>query len=97
MIRHAVLFTWTPEATEAQKQQVADEVAKLPLLVETVRAFDAGPDVGVNKGNADFAVAADFDDVEGYVAYRDNPDHRAIVEQYILPIAATRTAIQYEF
>lgn len=97
MIRHTVLFSWKPETTEEQKQQVAAEIAKLPSLVPTVRAFASGPDVGINPGNFGFAVAADFDDANGYVAYRDNPAHREIVEKYILPAVAQRAAIQYEF
>jgi hypothetical protein len=39
---------------------------------------------------------ADFDDLEGYLTYRDNPEHRAIAE-FIRPITAERAAIQYEF
>ncbi|HLI38249.1 MAG TPA: Dabb family protein [Streptosporangiaceae bacterium] len=97
MLRHTVLFGWSEDATEAQKKRAADEVARLPSLVPSVRAFACGPDAGVNEGNFDFAVTADFDDVEGYLAYRDNPAHRAMVEQHILPIAAKRAAIQFEY
>jgi Stress responsive A/B Barrel Domain len=97
MIRHVVLFRWTEEATEEQKQRMASEVARLPLLVPSLRAFRAGADLGLNQGNFDFAAAADFDDVDGYLAYRDHPGHRAIVNQFILPIAAQRAAVQYEF
>ena len=96
MIRHVVMFRWTQDATEEQKKQVAAEVARLPSLVPSLRAFASGADAGVNQGNFDFAVAADFDDVGGYVAYRDHPEHRAIVEKFIRPIAAQRAAVQYE-
>jgi hypothetical protein len=40
---------------------------------------------------------ADFDDLEGYQVYRDNPDRRQIIGKLIQPIAAPRTAVQYEF
>jgi Stress responsive A/B Barrel Domain len=97
MIRHMVLFRWTGAATAEQKQRAAAEVARLPSLVPSLRAFHTGPDLGVNQGNFDFAVAADFDDIDGYLAYRDHPEHRAIVSQFIQPIAAQRAAVQYEF
>jgi hypothetical protein len=97
MIRHIVLFRWSEDATDAQKKRAADEVATLPSLVPSVRAFACGPDAGINQGNYDFAVTADFEDAGGYVAYRDNPDHRAMVEEHILPIVADRAAIQFEF
>ena len=97
MIRHVVMFRWTKDATGEQEKQVAAEVARLPSLVPSLRAFRAGSDLGVNEGNFDFAVAADFDDVEGYLAYRDHPEHRAMVEKFIRPLTAQRAAVQFEF
>jgi Stress responsive A/B Barrel Domain len=97
MIRHTVMFTWKPEATEEEKQRVASEVAKLPSIVPSVRAFASGTDAGLNQGNFDFAVTADFDDEDGYVAYRDDPGHREVVQRYITPILGRRAAVQFEF
>jgi hypothetical protein len=95
MIRHTVLFRWTPDATEAQKQRVSTELARLPGLVPTLRSYVFGADLGVNEGNYDFAVVAAFDDVDGYIAYRDNPEHRAIIRDYVRPVTATRVAVQF--
>jgi hypothetical protein len=97
MIRHTVVFKWKPEATEEHKQQVAAEVAKLPSMVPSIRAFVSGPDAGLNQGNFEFAVSADFDDEAGYLAYRDDPGHRDIIQRYIHPILAERAAVQFEF
>jgi hypothetical protein len=97
MIRHTVMFTWKPEATEEEKQRVVTEVAKLPSIVPSVRAFASGPDAGLNQGNFDFAVTADFDGEDGYVAYRDDPGHREVVQRYITPILDRRAAVQFEF
>lgn len=97
MIRHVVLFRWVPEATQEQKERVASELRRLPSVVPSLRAYHVGSDVGVNQGNFEFAVAADFDDVDGYLAYRDHPEHRAIISQFIQPIAGQRAAVQFEF
>jgi len=96
MIRHTVVFKWTEQATEEQKREASAQVAKLPSLVPSVRAFAAGPDAGLNQGNFDFVVTADFDDEAGYLAYRDNPGHRDIVARFIAPIVAQRAAVQFE-
>ena len=40
---------------------------------------------------------ADFDDLEGYQTYRDNPEHRAIIAEFIRPIVAQGASVQYEF
>jgi len=96
MIRHVVLFRWTPEATAEQKQRVAAELSRLPALVPSLRDYRIGASLGVNPGTFDFAVAADFDDVDGYLAYRDHPEHQAIVTEFIQPIVTERAAVQYE-
>jgi hypothetical protein len=97
MIRHMVMFRWTPEATQEQKQRVAAELRRLPALLPVLRAYHVGADLGLVKGNFEFAAVADFDDLEGYQTYRDNPEHRAIIAEFILPIVAERAAVQYEF
>lgn len=96
MLRHVVLFRWIPEATDRQKQQVTEELRGLPPLLTGLRSFHAGPDAGIIEGNFDFAVVADFEDTAAYLAYRDHPAHRAIVQQVTTPITKERAAIQYE-
>lgn len=96
MIWHTVVFQWKDEATADQKQLAETLIAKLPSLVPSVREFRFGSDIGINEGNFDFVVSASFDDLPGYLAYRDNPDHRAMIQDHILPIAATRAAVQFE-
>ena len=76
---------------------MATELSRLPALVPSLRAYRLGADLGVNPGNFDFAVAADFDDVDGYLAYRDHPEHRAIIAEFIQPIVAERAAVQFEY
>ncbi len=96
MFRHVVLLRWTPEATGAQKQALADQLAKLPGMISTIRGYHIGPDAEVNSGNADYAVVAEFDDEAGYLTYRDDPEHRRIITEYLRPILASRTAVQFE-
>ncbi|HTS99563.1 MAG TPA: Dabb family protein [Streptosporangiaceae bacterium] len=91
-----VLFAWTPEATNQQKQRVVEELRTLPPLLSGLRAYHVGPDAAVVEGNADFAIVADFDDAASYLAYRNHPAHRAIVEQVVNPIIKERVAVQYE-
>jgi hypothetical protein len=97
MIRHIALLAWKQEATAGQKAEAAAQLASLPTLVPTIRAFTSGADVGVIDNNYDFAVTADFDDIAGYLAYRDHPRHQEIVDKYIVPIRARGAAVQYEF
>ena len=96
MFRHVVMFRWAPTATAAQIDAVVDGLGALPAEVPSVRAYRFGPDAGLAEGNFDFTVVADFDDVDGYVVYRDHPDHRSLITELIAPIVAERVAVQYE-
>jgi len=97
VLRHIVLFRWNPEATPAEVRLVASALATLPEAIPDVRFFRFGPDAGLNEGNFDFSVVADFDDVTGYLAYRDHPAHQSLVTERIAPIVAERVAVQFEF
>lgn len=96
MIRHVVMFTWKAQATPEQKQRVLTELRALPALMTGMRAYQTGPDAGLTAGNYDLAVVADFDDVSSYLAYRDHPAHRAVIEESILPIRQDRASVQFE-
>jgi len=97
MFRHVVLFKWAEGTTGEHRQRIVAELQKLPGEIGTIREYRVGSDAGLNPANFDFAVVADFDDAEGYTAYRDHPVHRAVVDQFITPVVAQRAAVQYEY
>ncbi|PRX95679.1 Dabb family protein [Allonocardiopsis opalescens] len=94
-VRHVVVFNWTAEATEEQRARVVEALSTLPAAVPEIRAYAFGPDLGINAGGGDFAVVADFADESDYLAYRDNAEHRRIIDEVIHPIMASRSAVQY--
>ena len=96
MFRHVVLLRWVPDATAEQRAVVEKGLATLPGLVPEIRSYKFGADAQVSEGNFDLAVVADFDDFDGYVVYRDHPDHVAVLTERIRPILAERTAVQHE-
>ncbi|WP_030917418.1 Dabb family protein [Streptosporangium amethystogenes] len=96
MFRHIVLFTWTQEATDEQRARVVAELNKLPGAITEIRSYVLGADAGVNPGNHQFAVVADFDSVDDYLVYRDHPLHQAMIAEHIKPIVASRAGIQFE-
>ncbi|WP_084965165.1 Dabb family protein [Thermoactinospora rubra] len=95
-LRHIVLLKWTDEATEEQKATVREELAKLPAVIPQIRRYDIGADAGVNQGNHDLAIVADFDSVDDYLVYRDHPTHQDVIARHIKPILAARAAVQHE-
>lgn len=96
MFRHVSMLRWKDGATEAQRAALHDELRALPEKVGTIRSYSVGDDARVNEGNHDLVIVADFDDVDGYLVYRDHPDHVALIQRHILPILDHRAAVQYE-
>jgi hypothetical protein len=90
MIRHVVLFTWSREASADERQKVAYELRAIAPQMKGLRAYHVGHDAGIVGGNAD------FDDADSFLAYRDHPAHREVIEEFIMPIAKQRVAVQYE-
>lgn len=96
MFRHVVTFRWNAESTPAQREALGAALATLPAAIGEIRRYHFGPDAGINAGNADFAVVADFDDAAGYLVYRDHPEHGRIIGELIAPYVETRAAVQFE-
>ncbi|MEV0588539.1 Dabb family protein [Nonomuraea sp. NPDC050310] len=94
--RHIVLLKWTDEATAEQKATVATELGRLPGIIPELGAYTIGLDAGVNDGNHDLAIVADFASVEDYLVYRDHPEHQDVIAKHIKPILAARAALQHE-
>ncbi len=95
MLRHVALFRWADGTTAEQKQAICDGLARLPSLIPELGDYRFGDDAGLVDGNWDFAVVADFDDAEGWRAYREHPEHRRVVAEQIAPVAVERAAVQY--
>jgi len=95
MFRHVVVFRWTAEATEEERAAVAVGLTALRERIDTLRGYRFGPDAGLADDNWDFAVVADFDDEAGYLVYRDDEAHQALIVDVLRPIISARAAVQY--
>ena len=95
MLRHVALFHWKPEATAEDVSKIEAALHQLPDKIPCIQSYRFGRDLGVQDGNADFALVADFVDEEGLRTYATHPDHQAVIRDLIRPIMASREAIQY--
>ena len=96
VLRHVVVFRFSESAPADAPDQIAAALRSLPGLIPELRRYDLGGDARINDGNYDFAVVADFDDVDGYLAYRDHPEHQRILRELIRPTIDGRAAVQFE-
>lgn len=96
MLRHVALFKWEDTVGPGHVAGASAALDALRSSVTTIRAYHHGPDAGINQGAFDYAVVGDFDDVEGYLVYRDHPEHQAFIAAFVAGHVAQRAAVQYE-
>jgi Stress responsive A/B Barrel Domain len=97
MFRHVVLLTWVDTATADDRRAVVDGLEALPAVIPEIRSYRVGVDAGLaTAGNSDLVVVADFDDIVGYLVYRDHPVHQDVIARCIAPILASRAAVQHD-
>lgn len=97
MFRHVVNFRWNADSSPAHIAALQTALSGLPAVLPGLRRYAFGPDAGINEGNFEFAVVAEFDDADGYLEYRDHPEHARIINELIAPYLDSRTVVQFDF
>jgi frataxin-like iron-binding protein CyaY len=94
--RHVVMFKWADHAPDDQADRVREGLNALPPIIDQIRGYVHGTDVGVAEGNFDYVLVADFDNVADFVVYRDHPQHQLFIAEVITGNVAGRAAVQYQ-
>lgn len=97
MLRHVVLLKFRDDIPDEEIDDIAAVLRQLPSVVESIREYSVGRDAGISDGASDLVVIGDFDDEDGYIRYRDDPTHQAIIAERILPALASRAASQCRY
>ena len=97
MFRHVVMFKLVESTTPEQKETLLAGLSRLPGQISQIRSFSVGLDARVAEGNFGVVVIVDFDSADDYLAYAAHPAHREFVSDCVLPVLATRAAVQYAF
>ena len=97
MLRHVVTFRWTDSTTDDDIAAVEEGLAALPAAIPQINVYRFGRDAGINEGSFDFGVVADFETVDDYLVYRDDPTHTTLLAERIAPHVAERAAVQFEW
>ncbi len=94
MITHVWSMTFTPDATPEQRSALIAAMAELPAKIEGVESFRSGSDLGLNPGNAEVGIVAEFADEQAWRNYLAAPAHVAFVDDHVNAVCATWSAFQ---
>lgn len=95
-VRHVVVFRFTDEATDARVDALAAGLDTMPEAVGLMLDYRHGRDLGLLEGTWDYVVVAEFATSDDFMAYRDHPDHQALIRDLVEPIVAERVSVQHE-
>jgi hypothetical protein len=96
MFRHVVMFRFADHVADDHSGRLAAGLAALPAKIPEIIGYRHGPDLGINEGNYDYVVVADFASADDFLTYRGHPDHLALIADYITDAVTERAAVQYE-
>jgi hypothetical protein len=82
-------------ATDEQIEAALEGFGTMPDKVPGILRYEFGTDLGMNEGNPDLALVADFASEEDWKAYLAHPEHVAMSEAVIAPINDSMTRVQY--
>jgi hypothetical protein len=91
--RHIVLLT-LDDGCDAEA--LAADLRATATGIPSIRSYVVGVDAGLSEGNATVAVVGDYDDQAGWEAYRDHPEHVALIAERIKPHLVARSSVQHE-
>lgn len=92
---HTVLFKWADDVDAAYIDKVTAALNELPGKIPEIKRYSVGPNAGVG-GNFDYGVIGEFDDVDGFIVYRDHPAHQELIQSVLLGKMVDRAAVQFE-
>jgi len=95
MLKHVVLLTFRPEVDDEYVTTVSTELEALRGAVPEIVRLDFGRDLGISTGNADFAVAAEFQNAEDFAAYLAHPAHLKVGD-LLKQGVQSKSGIQFE-
>ncbi len=95
MLTHVVFFKFKPETTDAEIQQLADGLGRLPGQIEEIREFRFGKDVVRSERSFDFGLVSSFADLDAMQRYQVHPEHQQVVA-HAKAISASVVAVDFE-
>lgn len=94
-LRHVVLLRFHEGTEASQVDALVAGLRELPALIEGLRSFQTGADLGLAAGNWDLGIAVEFDDEATWAAYQAHPEHQRVIAELVRPITAERAAAQF--
>ena len=96
MLKHIVLIKLKPDAPASSGERIMAALRDLPKTISEIVALDVGKNVVESERNLDLGLVVDFADRAALDRYATHPDHVAVVQEYIQPVAQRLVVVDFE-
>ena len=93
---HVAVFTWREDVNDAKVDDLDRALDGMAHRIECLVSYSRGRDLGLRKGNGDYAVVAQVDNEHDLSAYLDHPAHHEVLDTHLSKMIASRVAVQFE-
>ena len=97
MIKHILLFRFTDDSTDQQRQSMLDELATFPAQYPAMRSWTMGENRSSRDDRFSHGFVVEFETEEQLVDYLATETHERFVRERFKPIIAERTIFSYVF
>jgi hypothetical protein len=97
MIKHIVLMNWEKSITQDALNAISEGFNSLPMQITEIVSYTHGPNAKIFKGNADYALIAEFKTEADFKTYVFHPKHQELMAKIITPVMASYQSIQFNF
>lgn len=95
MIKHVVLLHWKDGASQQQIEALTAGLSQLAQQIPEIISYSFGPDAGIFRGNADYALIAEFNNEADLKAYVFHPSHQQFMNDVAGPLLASFQSMQF--
>lgn len=97
MIKHVVLFRFTDDSTDQQRQSMLDELATFPAQYPAMRSWTMGENRSSRDDRFSHGFVVEFETEKQLVDYLATETHERFVRERFRPIIQERTIFSYVF
>ena len=96
MLRHIAMIRFTDSVTDEDVRAIDEGLAGLPAVIDEIRSYSFGRDLGFSDTNYHYAVVSEFDSRADLDAYSGHPQHVHVLTTCIKPVLEDIVRIQFE-
>ena len=97
MIKHIVMWRIADGEDKAERaKEMKENLESLMGRIKELRSIEVGINCVDNDYAADVVLSAEFESKEDLEKYQDNPEHKAVGQNYVRPYVKERRVVDYE-